>query len=65
MHPFACSGHKNGALGMSAGDRIVYLKDGRHGVVDEFLYDGECFLTLDDGTYVTCKWRHIQPEILS
>lgn len=62
MHPLALRDHRNGANGMEAGDRIVYLIDGRHGVADEFLHDGDAFVTFDDGTYETVHWNHLRPE---
>jgi len=61
-HPLALLGHRNGALGMKAGDRVVYRLDGRHGRADEFTSDGEAFITWDDGTYGTVKWNHLDPE---
>lgn len=61
MHPFAIGGHRNGANGMKAGDRVRYLPDGRVGVADEFLSDGEAFVTWDDGTFGTVKWAHLEP----
>lgn len=62
MHPFAVTGYRNGANGMKAGDRIVYSVDGRHGVADEFMHDGDAFVTFDDGTHVTVKWHNLRPE---
>ena len=65
MHPFAYEGNKSGANGMKAGDRVVYEIDGRHGVADEFLHDGDAFVTFDGGECATVKWNHLQPETLS
>lgn len=62
MHPLAFTGHKNGAGDMRAGDRVIYQIDGRHGVADEFLHDGEAFVTFDDGEYGTVKWNHLRKE---
>lgn len=62
MHPLALTGHRNGAYGMKAGDRIVYSIDGRHGTADEFLSDGDTFVTWDDGTFGTVKWKHLYLE---
>lgn len=62
MHPLAKSDYANGVNGMKAGDRIIYTIDGRHGTADEFLYDGNAFVTFDDGTYGTVKWNHLRPE---
>jgi hypothetical protein len=47
---------------MRAGDRVVYLLDGRCGVADEFLSDGDTFVTWDDGTFDTVKWNHLTLE---
>lgn len=62
MHPFAQTEHRSGACGMKAGDRFIYTIDGRRGVADEFLHDGEAFVTWDDGTFGTIKWNHMRPE---
>jgi len=64
-HPLALLGHHNGALGMKAGDRVVYRLDGRHGRADEFTSDGEAFITWDDGTYDIVKWKNLYPEAAS
>ena len=62
MHPFAQPDKRNGALGMKAGDRVRYRLDGRTGVADEFLHDGDAFITWDDGTYGTVHWNHLEKE---
>lgn len=64
MHPLAVptDHRRNGALGMRTGQRIIYAPDGRCGVADEFLQDGEVYLTLDDGSHVATKWRFVSPE---
>lgn len=62
MHPFAQQHHRSGACGMKSGDRVVYTIDGRHGVADEFLHDGEAFVTFDDGSHETVKWNHLKLE---
>ena len=64
MHPLAIKG-QNGANGMYAGDRIVYLIDGCHGNADEFLHDGDALVTFDDGRHETVKWNHLRPEIVT
>jgi hypothetical protein len=61
MHPLAQTEHKNGANGMKAGDRVCYTIDGRTGIADEFLHDGDAFVTWDDGTFGTVKWYHLEP----
>lgn len=62
MHPLALSGRRSGAHGMQSGDRVVYTIDGRHGVADEFLHDGDAFVTFDGGSHETVKWNHLRPE---
>jgi hypothetical protein len=62
MHPLAYAGNKSGACGMKSGDRVVYVIDGRHGVADEFLHDGDAFVTFDDGRFETVKWNHLVKE---
>ena len=54
--------NNSGALGMKSGDRIRCLTTGRTGVADEFLQDGEAFVSWDDGTCATVKWTSIAPE---
>lgn len=61
MHPYAITGHQNGANGMKAGDRVRYKIDGRCGVADEFTHDGEAYMTWDDGGYGIVKWHHLEP----
>lgn len=62
-HPFAQTEHRNGANGMKAGDRVIYTIDGRHGIADEFLSDGDTFMSFDDGSCETVKWNHLRPEL--
>ena len=45
---------------MEAGDRVRYGIDGRTGIADEFLHDGDAFVTWDDGTFGTVKWSHLE-----
>lgn len=59
MHPLAIK-NDNGANGMKSGDRIIYIIDGRTGVADEFLHDGDAFVTFDDGQCETVKWHHLR-----
>ncbi len=47
---------------MKAGDRVVYSLDGRHGVADEFLHDGDAFVVFDDGEFATVNWSNLKPE---
>ena len=60
-HPLAWTGHHNGANGMMSGDRVRYAIDGREGVADEFLSDGEALVSFDDGSCETVKWHHLRP----
>jgi hypothetical protein len=62
MHPFALTGHRNGANGMKAGDRVQHVINGRTGIVDEFLHDGDAFVTWDDDTYAIVKWNNLVPH---
>lgn len=63
MHPLALPENRcNGACGMRGGDRIFYTIDGRHGRADEFLHDGDAFVSFDDGTFETVKWNHLVLE---
>lgn len=57
-------GHISGAMGMLSGDRVV-LPDGRTGIADEFLQDGDAYVTLDDGRHVTANWSQMRPEARS
>lgn len=63
MHPLAFRDNKSGAYDMTAGDRIVYTIDGRHGIADEFLSDGDTFVTFDDGRCETVKCNHLVLEV--
>lgn len=58
-HPLALTGRANGANGMKAGDRVICVDDGRRGVADEFLQDGDTYITLDDGTHTDIKWSRL------
>ncbi len=64
MHPLAFVGRRSGANGMKNGDRIIDYTDGRHGVVDEFLPDGNALISYDDGEYSTVKWRRLRHETI-
>lgn len=63
MHPLAVPGNRSGAFDMNAGDRIVHHPDGKRGVADEFLHDGDALVTLDDGTFATLKWNQMSREL--
>lgn len=51
----------SGAKTMHQGDRAIYTIDGRMCTVDEFLQDGDAFVTWDDGTFGQIKWHHLEP----
>lgn len=61
-HPLAFPGNRSGARTMRAGDRVIYTIDGRRGVADEFLSDGDTFVSFDDGEFGNVKWNHLEPE---
>lgn len=65
MHPLAIEGKSAGNVGawneVHAGDRIIYLIDGRIGTLDECMHDGDAFVTWDNGTFETVKWHHLAP----
>ena len=44
---------------VKAGDQIIYGPDQRTGIMDEALHDGDAFVTFDDGSRETVKWRHL------
>jgi len=50
------------ALGMHSGDRVIYSMDGRHGIANEFLQDGDAYVSFDDGTQAQVKWNLLYPE---
>lgn len=60
-HPLAFKHTRNGAHGMSAGDRVRYMLNGRIGIADEFLSDGEALITWDDGSHGCVKWNLLMP----
>lgn len=62
MHPLTSPvAHNSGVYNMRAGDHVIYAIDGRTGIVDEFLSDGEALMTWDDGTYGIVNWYHLAP----
>lgn len=62
MHPYALENNRSGANGMNAGGHVIYTIDGRRGIADEFLPDGDTFISFDDGTFGTVKWHHLRPN---
>lgn len=65
-HPFAIKNQSGGNSGawneVHAGDHIIYLIDGKTGTLDECLYDGDAFVSWDDGSFGTVKWHHLAPK---
>lgn len=55
--------YRGSAFGMKAGDRVRYRIDGRTGVADEFLSDGDAFVVWDDDTIETVKWNHLEGAV--
>lgn len=69
MHPLAFKGNVSGGNSgawneVHSGDRVVYLIDGRAGVLDECLHDGDALVSWDDGTCGEVRWRNLAPERL-
>lgn len=62
MHPLAYPGIKSGANGMKNGDAIRHKPDGRTGIADEFLHDGDALVTWDDGGHGEVKWVNLEPR---
>lgn len=66
MHPFALKTNSGGNSGawnaVRAGDHVIYLIDGRTGVLDECLHDGDAFISWDGGTFGTVKWHNLAPS---
>ena len=60
MHPLASPNNKSrGNAGsdreVRAGERVVHSLDGRSGVLDECLHDGDALVTWDDGELRQCQ----------
>lgn len=62
MHPHAIPENKSGAFGMKAGDKVRYTINNKTGIADEFLSDGDAYITWDDGSYGIVKWNYLVPE---
>jgi hypothetical protein len=65
-HPLAFTGRRNGGtnkhgVSISAGDRIRNPFNGKCGIADEFLQDGDAYITYDDGTHDCVKWHNLEP----
>lgn len=65
-HPMAFPGGINGGTNkhgqrMSAGDRVRNPFNGKTGIADEFLQDGDTYITYDDGIFDNVKWYHLEP----
>jgi hypothetical protein len=73
VHPHAYANNKSSANGLKAGDRVRFIQRGssiygKTGVVDEFLpvndaFDGDAYVTWDDGEYATVKHIHLAPFV--
>lgn len=46
---------------MQSGDRVRCMITGRTGIADEFLSDGDTFISWDDGSFGTAKWYNLEP----
>ena len=69
MHPLASPNNKSrGNAGsdreVRTGDRVVHTLDGRSGLLDECLHDGDALVTWDDGVFGVVKWCNLYPELL-
>ena len=66
MHPLAVPQESRGNSGawneVKSGDHVIHLIDGRRGTLDECLHDGDAFVSWDDGTFGTVKWRNLAPN---
>lgn len=63
-HPLAFPGNKGGFYDgfeekVSEGDRVFYTIDRRIATLDEALHDGDAFITFEDGSHSTVKWRDL------
>lgn len=67
MHPLAfpdsTSSFDLGNGPVRAGDRIIYMPEGRTGVLDEALQDGDAFVTWDNGSYGTVHWNKLRKAL--
>lgn len=66
MHPLAFPGNRSaGNVGgqneVRSGARVRYVIDGRTGILDECLHDGDAYVTWDDGSFGEVKWHHLRP----
>ncbi len=63
-HPHSFPGNKNGFHDgfdekVEEGDKVFYTVDRRIATLDEALQDGDAFVTFEDGSYGTVKWRNL------
>jgi len=65
MHPLAFENKSGGNSGawneVKNGDHVIYLIDGRTGILDECLHDGDALVTWDNGEFGTVRWHHLAP----
>lgn len=64
VHPHAFPGSKGGFIDgfdekVNEGDRVFYTIDRKIATMDEALHDGDAFVSFEDGSYGTVKWRHL------
>lgn len=61
MHPLARPKNRSGALGMKARDRVWSKSNGCYCTADEFLPDGDAYISSPEGGYATVKWSDLSP----
>lgn len=59
FHPMARPNNNSGAFDMKAGDTVID-HDGKTCTADEFLQDGEVYVSYKDGTYATLNWNQVR-----
>jgi len=65
-HPMSFPNGHNGGTNkhgqqMKAGDRVRNPFNNKVGIANEFLQDGDTYITYDDGTFDNVKWYHLEP----
>ncbi len=61
-HPLAFKDNRGGFTDgngneVREGDKVLYAIGHRRAVLHEALHDGDAFITFEDGTFGTVKWR--------
>ncbi len=59
-HPLVLLTPRSGAFGMQSGDLLLHIPDGKICRADEFLCDGEAFVTFEDGMHGVVKWNSLE-----